>query len=256
MTSDQLRAQVERTAVQAAVSVCRRLHLDVRDPLVLSSRGTVLVHLRPLPLVARVDTLTALSRRDPTAWMAREVRVSAAAWSLGGPVVPPAAGIDPGPHPYGGLLVTLWDHVRVEPRRPTPAQTGRSLAELHRCLPSVGQLSDLPWLAPIVDQVDDLLALLGRERQVDPQTLRMLRAEQQDVLDAITAEPSGDEVVLHGDAHAGNLLSVAGRWMWTDLEETCRGPALWDLAVASAQGLSAAEAAGLLASYAASCATW
>src|SRR5215831_8190788 len=40
-----------------------------------------------------------------------------------------------------------------------------------------------------------------------------------------------EQVVLHGDAHHGNLLAAPDRgWLWIDLEETGRGPAAWDLA--------------------------
>jgi aminoglycoside phosphotransferase (APT) family kinase protein len=43
---------------------------------------------------------------------------------------------------------------------------------------------------------------------------------------------AGPSVVLHGDAHSGNLLRGGdGRWLWIDLEETSRGPLAWDLAV-------------------------
>jgi Ser/Thr protein kinase RdoA (MazF antagonist) len=59
--------------------------------------------------------------------------------------------------------------------------------------------------------------------------------------------------VLHGDAHAGNLLRSGGQWLWFDLEETCRGPRLWDLAVL-APG-SGPDAAGALAGYSAEAGT-
>jgi Ser/Thr protein kinase RdoA (MazF antagonist) len=51
--------------------------------------------------------------------------------------------------------------------------------------------------------------------------------------DAGPAGVAGGEeaIVLHGDAHAGNLLRCGDRWLWTDLEEACRGPLEWDLAV-------------------------
>jgi streptomycin 6-kinase len=45
------------------------------------------------------------------------------------------------------------------------------------------------------------------------------------------ARAQSDPIVLHGDAHGGNLLAADGRgWLWIDLEETCRGPAAWELA--------------------------
>ena len=39
-----------------------------------------------------------------------------------------------------------------------------------------------------------------------------------------------DVQVIHGDAHAGNLLHCAGTFVWTDFDLIARGPALDDLA--------------------------
>jgi Ser/Thr protein kinase RdoA (MazF antagonist) len=39
-----------------------------------------------------------------------------------------------------------------------------------------------------------------------------------------------DHQVIHGDAHAGNLLHERGTWIWTDFDLIARGPALDDLA--------------------------
>jgi aminoglycoside phosphotransferase (APT) family kinase protein len=63
------------------------------------------------------------------------------------------------------------------------------------------------------------------------------------------ADAGGAGVVLHGDAHAGNLMRSGGQWLWLDLEETCRGPRHWDLAVLARSQAAAAEKA--LAAYAA-----
>jgi len=58
-------------------------------------------------------------------------------------------------------------------------------------------------------------------------------------------------VVLHGDAHAGNLLPVGpGQWVWSDLEDTSRGPAAWDLATLTS-GYDEAATDEALAAYAA-----
>lgn len=51
---------------------------------------------------------------------------------------------------------------------------------------------------------------------------------------------------LHGDAHAGNLLRTPDGPLWTDFEDTCRGPVEWDLAcLACGRG----PGAGALAAY-------
>ncbi len=79
--------------------------------------------------------------------------------------------------------------------------------------------------------------MLEQESALDAVTVSALRAAHAEVLVALDeAGPEGrsglpGQIVLHGDAHDGNLLSDAERgWVWADLEETCRGPAAWDLA--------------------------
>jgi hypothetical protein len=58
-------------------------------------------------------------------------------------------------------------------------------------------------------------------------------------------------VVLHGDAHRGNLLPHGpGKWIWADLEEASRGPAAWDLATLTS-GFDEAGTREALAAYAA-----
>lgn len=244
----------------AALAVARRHGLPTDDPRVLSARGNLVVHLAPAPVVARVATATAWSRADPTAWMAREVAVAAQAVARGAAVLAPWG--DPGPH-HGddpaAPAVTLWHHADVVPRRPSPAYAGAALAELHRRLDGAGRGLDLPRLTPVHDQVDDGLAGIAAARLLDDGCVSALRRARDGALVGIDAH-EGPEGVLHGDAHAGNLVGVrnpAGPepdWRWTDLEETCRGPLAWDLAVLAG---SAGEHGGprALASYAAASGT-
>jgi hypothetical protein len=49
-------AELTRAGREAAAGVARAQGLPGDDPEVLSSRGNVLVHLRPAPVVARVAT--------------------------------------------------------------------------------------------------------------------------------------------------------------------------------------------------------
>lgn len=218
-------------AVAAAVATAWELGVTVRDPRVLSARGNVLIHLRPSPVVARVATLTAFTRADPAAWLGREVAVAETGTAAGGPVVAPAPGLDPGPHRRDGLALTLWEHRSLDGRSPAPREVGECLAALHEA--AAGHVGELPFLAPALDQVREALALLRPARSVDALAERHAVV----VADLPGPDPATD-VVLHGDAHPGNLLHAvhtgpAARdgWVWTDLEETCRGPVLWDLAV-------------------------
>jgi Ser/Thr protein kinase RdoA (MazF antagonist) len=237
----------------AAVALARRHGLPADDPRVLSSRGNLLVHLAPAPVVARVATLTALSRSDPFAWLAREVAVARYVAGRGGPVVPPASAADPGPHREGAFAISLWEHIPALDLKPSPADVGAALAQLHisaqACRAELGEMS------PVRELISDGLCALERAAAIDAPALAALRSAHSDVLAELAtwrpAELTGglhQQIVLHGDAHAGNLLADPGRgWLWIDLEETCRGPAAWDLATAAGrdagdQGLSVLRA--------------
>ena len=240
-----------RAGLAAAVRVAREHGLPGDDPEVLSSRGNVIVHLRPAPVVARVATLTAWTRSDPLRWLAREVAVAGYAAGQGGPVVAPTALADPGPHWADGLAVSLWTWVPPSPARPGPAEVGEALARLH--LAAAGFPGELPVLSPLRALISDGLAVLEREQAVDPAVLAALRDRHAAILGELDGV-TGPVLVLHGDAHAGNLMLAGGArpgpgWLWIDLEETCRGPRAFDLAVlADHQG---ADAGATLAAYAA-----
>ena len=238
--------EMTRAGLAAALRVARTQGLPADDPEVLSSRGNVLVHLRPAPVVARVATLTAWTRSDPFQWLAREVTVAGHAAANGGPVVPPTALADPGPHWGYGLAVSLWTFVPPSPQRPEAAEFGVALARLH--IATAGFPGELPVLVTLRAQISDALAALERERVLEPGVLAALRERHAEVLAGLDGVSLPDSV-LHGDAHPGNLLWSAAGWLWTDLEETCRGPHAFDLAVL-VRGQDADAAATALAAYA------
>ncbi len=233
-------------ALTAVAALGRRSGLPVDDLRVLSARGNLVVHLAPAPVLARAATLTGRTRRDPAAWLRREVAVARYAADRGGPVAPPTALVDPGPHDVDGTPVSLFEFRAVTPGRPTGAELGAALGALHRA--AAGCPADLPWLAPATDQVDEALALCERNRWWPPDVLRALRARHVRVLADLDGAGSAP-VVLHGDAHRGNLLRGADGWFWVDLEETCAGPPEWDLAVLG-QALTGEEHGAALAAYA------
>ena len=234
----------------AAGAVAQRLGCAVGEPRVLSKRGNVLVHLAPLPLVARVATLSAVTRHDPAAWMRREVEVSARAADRGGPVLRPSRLVDPGPHRHDGLSVTYWPLLGASDRVAGPAELGTTWPGCTGRRPGT----------PVGCRYSSRRASRSRRawtcwpgRAVPRRPLvSSLRQAHVEVLDALaSAAPSaGPDTVLHGDAHAGNLLDTPDGWCWIDLEETGRGPVEWDLAVASGGRERAPDAADVLAAYA------
>jgi Ser/Thr protein kinase RdoA (MazF antagonist) len=218
--------ELTRQGKAAAVRLAKRLGLPHDEPVILSNRGNLLVQLTPAPVVARVATLTARSRRNPIEWLAREVAVAGYVASRGGPVVPPAD--DAGPHWQDGFAISLWQYVRALEAVPRPADVGSALALLHRTARECP--AELGGLNAATDQITDGLAMLEREAVLDAGTLTALRDAHTAALSEMRGA-DGELLVLHGDAHHGNLLLAPDhRWLWIDLEETGRGPAAWDLA--------------------------
>lgn len=264
--ADLTRQRLVRHGLAAAVALAERLGLAADESVVLSNRGNLLVHFPAAGVVARVATLTAWTRRDPLRWLAREVAVARHVAASDGPVVPPAQGTDPGPHWQDGFAISLSEFLtRTYPApAPTPADCGIALARFHAAAGDCP--ADLGYLTPATDQVTDALAVMERESLADAGTVAALRAAHARVLADMTrlsgpgaAGTRGRPgpaaglavVVLHGDAHAGNLLRRGpGDWVWTDLEETTRGPAAWDLAALTSDQ-DEAGARQALAAYAA-----
>ena len=218
-----------RHGLAAAIEVAQELGLEVDRPQVLSNEQNLLVHLRPSSVVARVATRIAWSRPDPAAWLAREVAVAAHAARNGGPVVPAAGRVDPGPHTKSGLVMTLWAYVETMPQLATEAEVGESLAQLHlslRDFPSNG----LPDRLPVHAQIENGLSALQREAVIDVDTLEELK-DRHAALSRELGGVDGTPGVIHGDAHPWNLLRTAAGWRWVDLEETGFGPQEFDLAV-------------------------
>ncbi|HTU75363.1 MAG TPA: phosphotransferase [Trebonia sp.] len=274
--TDLTRQRLVRHGLAAAVALAERLELPGEDHVVLSNRGNLLVHFPVAGVVARVATLTAWTRREPLRWLAREIAVARHVAASDGPVVPPAQGTDPGPHWQDGFAISLSEFLAITSPSavPTPADCGTALAEFHEAASDCP--ADLGFLAPATDQVTDALAVIEREALADGATVAALRAAHGRALAEIAwasggsarmpgGQATGDQaaggqaaglapVVLHGDAHAGNLLHDAhapGRgWVWTDLEEATRGPAAWDLATLTS-GYDEAGTRQALAAYAA-----
>lgn len=218
---------VREAGLRAATALARDLGLGEVRPQVLSDRGSLMVRLPGAGLVARVSTHTAAQRRDPARWLAREVAVGRLAQAVGAPVVPP--GEHAGPHLVEGLWVSLWRDVGDgDGSRATPEESAAALAEWHRLLGDAGR--DLPVLPVVHELVTEPLEYAARLGQLDPVTHAALVREHEDALTAIEGLGSR-EVLLHGDAHRGNLLRAGQTWLWGDLEEACRGPIEWDLAV-------------------------
>jgi hypothetical protein len=202
---------MSETAVEAAVTVAAEHGLRSDDPLVLRDAWHVLVHLRPLPIVARVSSGRPYPEGPPEEDVIRELAVASHAARAGAPVVPPSDLLDPGPHRHGGHVVAFWRYVG-QPREVEPVAVGEALRAIHDALADY-DAEELPSL-----HTDDLAGMAERlEPSADVELLRELGLRQ----------PGGPEQAIHGDAHLANCLPGP---LWHDFETACRGPREFDLA--------------------------
>jgi hypothetical protein len=198
------------SAVNAAVAVAAEHGLESDDPIVMRDAWHVLVHLRPLPLVARVSSGRRYPEGPPEEDVIRELAVAAHAARAGAPVVPPSDLLDPGPHRHGGHVVAFWRYAGA-PREVEPVAAGQALRSIHEALADYG--GELPSL-----HTDDLIGITDRlEPSEDVELLRELG----------TRQPLGAAQALHGDAHLSNCLPGP---LWHDFETACRGLREFDLA--------------------------
>jgi len=210
------------------MAAAARLGVTCAEPAVLADGANVVVHLSPSPVVAKVAASTP-AIRDAAAWLQRELDVALFLTLAGAPVVPPSREVPATVHDYDGHVMSFWTYLTPTGTWPPDEDTaGSMLRDLHAVLRTYP--ARLPVLAPL----GDIPAFLAR-----PQTL--LTAADVSVLaetfarltEELTAAAAPRQV-LHGDAGVGNLMAAGGQWVWHDFEDTCSGPAAWDLAATTA----------------------
>jgi len=227
MDRERRRNQRTQQALAAVVAEARTHGLGVDEPVVLNDLFSLMVHLRPAPVVARVATCMPRLRSPIEDWLAREIDVTTYLMEQGAPVAGPSRELPPGPHARDGFTFSFWTYFEPDPERTTTAaDSAAMLAELHAVLRSYP--GDLPKLA--VDDIARGLELLdqtdGVVSEAERELLRATAAELRPFLDA----PGGAVQPLHGDAHPGNLIATREGLVWIDFEDVCLGPVEWDLA--------------------------
>jgi Ser/Thr protein kinase RdoA (MazF antagonist) len=222
---------IQDAAVRAAVTIAARFGITATEPAVLADGANIVVHLRPAPVVAKVAASTPAVRRDNQDWLQRELDVSAFLAAQGAPVVPPSPELPATTHHDDGHVMSFWRYLPPadpeRPLRPDEETIGSMLRDLHAVLRRYPRT--LPVLAPL----QDIPAFLAR-----PQTRvgAAGKAALAAAYERLTAEldPAAPQQALHGDAGVGNLMATDRGWLWHDFEDTCSGPAAWDLAASTA----------------------
>lgn len=241
LTADQLTARTE-SAVATAAAAARDLGLDVTDATALYDAFSVVVHLKPSPVVARMPIVLP-QHFSPAQQLARQqTELDAVAWLLehGHPVVPPSPLVRREPVSRDGLSMTFWQYVEVAGEPDWAANAARS-AEVHHALADYP--GELTWLSPVNNVIPQgLAALEGQPDLLAPEDLERAQREWK-LLEPVVGTRAGWErefpnssvQPIHGDAPAYNMIMIDGGALWADFEDVTVGPIEWDFALFPAE---------------------
>ncbi|MGI5220674.1 aminoglycoside phosphotransferase family protein [Nocardia sp. CA-290969] len=226
-------------ALDAAVGAGRDLGLTVTDASVLYDLFSVVVHLAPAPVVARIPVVLphgepdAVPRRqraelDVTTWLAER----------GVPVLKPSPLVPSEPVRREGFSMTFWELAEEDKsREPDYAANSELVAGLHAALRDYpGPLSFLSAAEPRA-VTDSLAQLAHRPELLDPADLDRAVREWR-ILEPYVrsrelfeqAFPGIDIQPVHGDSPPANIFYGVDGDRYSDFELITLGPVEWDLA--------------------------
>lgn len=234
------RAHRTARAREAAVAAARELGLTVTEPLLLHDLFSVVVHLTPAPVVARIPTVLPPSTSLHELAQRQQHELDAAQWlhEQGTPVIAPTPLLPREPFHRDGFCFTFWQYA-PEDHEAEPDYTANTehIPALHRAL------RDYPGDLPFLSAADphSMTAELTRLQQhpdlIAPADLDRAQREWQ-LLEPLVrsraafekAFPHAPLQPVHGDSPPANIFPSTHGPLYSDFELTCLGPIEWDLA--------------------------
>lgn len=213
-------------ARDAAVRIASDLDLTVHDVVVLHDSDKLTLRLLPCDVVVRIAHVghevahfeVELARR------LAETKSPVAALE---PRVPPRV------YEHDGFALTLWTYYEpVEPREVPPGAFAGALKRLHAGMRELDVMA--PHLTDRVAEAQQLVSSRGRTPGLEDADRELLSGALGSSARTIR-ERGAAEQLLHGEPHAGNVLSTKEGPLFIDLETCCRGPVEFDLAHAPEQ---------------------
>ena len=221
-----MQAAEGRRAVTAAMSAASAVGLAVDDAVVLNDSNRLVVRLTPCDTVARVTPLTHHAGHHMSA--EREVELAKRLAQTGSPVAALDARVEPRVFVLDGFKISMWTYYEPgESRMLAPTDYAQALERLHGGLRQVDFMS--PHVMERVAAVEQDVA----SRDVTPDladTDRALLADALRDLKGSIVNRRMPEQLLHGEPHRWNVLNTKSGPLFTDLENTARGPVEYDLA--------------------------
>jgi len=217
-----MKAEEAQRAVTAGMSTASALGLRVDDAVVLHDSNRLAVHLLPCDVLARVA---------PVAYeggAALELQVARRLTEADSPVARLEPRVEPRVYVRDGFAITLWVYYKPAPARSvTPPEYAGALARLHAGMRHLDVT--VPHFTDRVAEAQELVANPVQTPELGDSDRHLLRNTLQTMSRAI-ADHGAEEQLLHGEPHAGNLLSTKRGLLFIDLETCCCGPVEFDLA--------------------------
>ena len=226
-----------RLAIDAAVAAGAMAGYGNVRPEVLQHTNNVVVWLAPHPVVAKVGVWSYSRDR-----LQRESELCAELAAVGAPVAVPLRdsglrsehGLRRGAGRFGEAHapVSLWRQLDLRGEPPTATGTAALLHRVHQDLARVAPHLHEPLPSFLSDVVRARDAAVSGEwlGTLDPDDLSMLQTAFDRWVALLTGIPDERHQPLHGEPHAGNVLSTSHGLVMIDFESACVGPVEWDLA--------------------------
>ena len=249
LTADEL-AERSRRAARAARDVAVEHGLRVHSATILHDVFSVVVHLEPEPVVARIPVVSTgdASPQRQAARQQRELDVAAWLHRNGVPVVPPSPRLPRRPVRRDGFPMTFWELADVaddhEPYRGVDISWS---ADLHAALADYP--APLPFLAPFNHGLPAMMAGLETVEDLTPADVDRAQSEFAALRALLTdrsafenAFPGVATQALQGDCPSHNVIRTRGGIRFSDFEDVCLGPVEWDLALMGPEAGAAYDA--------------
>jgi hypothetical protein len=226
-------------AVGAAVAAGRELGLEITEGKVLYELFSVVVHLSPTPVVARIPTVLPHTTTLEDLAKRQQQELDVAQWlhDQGTPVIPPSAEVPRRPVQKNGFSITFWPFTDEDKTKvPDYVKNSELTADLHKALRNYpGELDFVSSAEPrFVGEALDKLE--NHPDIVAPQDVERAKREWQ-VLEPLVSDerafgkafPGIELQPIHGDSPPANIFASTNGPLFSDFELVTKGPVEWDL---------------------------
>ncbi|PWK88226.1 phosphotransferase family enzyme [Lentzea atacamensis] len=232
-------AKRSNAAKEASVAAGRELGLEITEGKVLYELFSVVVHLAPSPVVARIPTVLPHTTTLEDLARRQQQELDVAQWlhDQGTPVIAPSPLVPRKPVQRDGFSITFWPFTDEDKSsEPDYVRNSELAADLHKALRDYpGELDFLSSAEPRFVR-EGLDRLESQPDAVDPADLQRAKQEWQ-VLEPLVSDetefqkafPGIDLQPIHGDSPPANIFASTNGPLFSDFELVTKGPVEWDL---------------------------